>query len=164
MLLVWVLTLQGLLEMHLCAKYKYNNLCQISEHLSTLITETYMERNTGVGLGHTPKCGKIEAIVYHRHAWIQLLVQARKTTWACTATFHKISQFKGVGLGYGRKLYFQCLLKYMVICAFDNLPQFQASWQHRLFTLDMNSFRKWLLFLLPFYSGAPCLFIHYYWW
>jgi hypothetical protein len=28
--------------------------------------------------------------------------------------------FKGVGLGYGRQLCFQCLLKYMVICAFEN--------------------------------------------
>jgi hypothetical protein len=47
------------------------------------------------------------------------------------------------------------------ICAFDNLPQLQAFWQHRLFTLDMNSFRKWLRFHLPFYSGPPCLFISY---
>jgi len=30
----------------------------------------------------------------------------------------------------------------MVICAFENPPQFQASWQHRLFTLDMGSFKK----------------------
>jgi hypothetical protein len=72
-------------------------------------------------------------------------------------------KIKGVGLGYGRQLYFQCLLKYMVICAFDNPPQFQASWQHRLLTLDMKSFKIWLLFLLPFYSGAPSLFISYYW-
>ena len=34
---------------------------------------------------------------------------------------------KGVGLGYGRQLYVQCLLKYMVICAFENPPQLQAS-------------------------------------
>ena len=52
-----------------------------------------------------------------------------------------LQEFKGVGLGYERQLYFQCLLKYMVICAFDNPPQFQASWQHRLFTLDME-FKK----------------------
>jgi hypothetical protein len=31
-------------------------------------------------------------------------------------------QFKGVGLRYGRQLYFHCLLKYMVICAFENPP------------------------------------------
>jgi hypothetical protein len=29
---------------------------------------------------------------------------------------------KGVGLGYGRQLYFRFLLKYMVICAFENHP------------------------------------------
>jgi hypothetical protein len=29
---------------------------------------------------------------------------------------------KGVGLGYGRQLYVRCLLKYMVICAFENHP------------------------------------------
>jgi len=53
----------------------------------------------------------------------------------------------------------------MVICVFDNPPQFQASWQHRLFTLDMDSFFffKWLLFILPLHSCAPCLFISYYW-
>jgi len=51
-------------------------------------------------------------------------------------------QIKGVGLGYGRQLYFQDLLKYMGICAFYNPPQIQASWQHRLFTLDMNSLKK----------------------
>ena len=34
--------------------------------------------------------------------------------------------FKGVGLGYGRQLYFHCLLKYMVISAFENPLQFQA--------------------------------------
>jgi hypothetical protein len=38
-------------------------------------------------------------------------------------------------------------------------PQFQASWQHRLFTLNMGSFKKkWLLFLLSFLNFAPCLF------
>jgi hypothetical protein len=36
-------------------------------------------------------------------------------------------------------------------------PQFQASWQHRLFTLDMGSLKKIPLFLLSFQSGAPCL-------
>jgi hypothetical protein len=37
-------------------------------------------------------------------------------------------------------------------------PQFQAFWQHKLFTLDMGSLKKiLLLFLLPFYSCAPCL-------
>jgi hypothetical protein len=30
----------------------------------------------------------------------------------------------------------------MVICAFDNPPKIQASWQHRLFTLDMDSLNK----------------------
>ena len=29
---------------------------------------------------------------------------------------------KGVGLGYGRQLYVRFLLKYMVICAFENHP------------------------------------------
>jgi hypothetical protein len=45
-------------------------------------------------------------------------------------------------MGYGRQLYFQDLLKYIVICAFDNPPQIQASWQHRLLTLDMDSLTK----------------------
>jgi len=57
---------------------------------------------------------------------------------------------KGVGLGYGTQLYFQCLLKYMVICAFDSPPQFQASWQHRLFTLDMDSLKKMTPFPFTF--------------
>jgi hypothetical protein len=71
--------------------------------------------------------------------------------------------FKGVGLGYGRQLYFQCLLKYMVVCALDNPPHFQASWQQRLFTLDMDSLTTNDLFsLLPFYRCIPCLFISYY--
>ena len=29
------------------------------------------------------------------------------------------------------------LLKYMVICVFENHHQFQSSWKHNLFTLDM---------------------------
>ena len=40
-------------------------------------------------------------------------------------------------------------------------PQFQASWWQRLFTLDIASEKKWLLFLLPFHSCAPCIFISY---
>jgi hypothetical protein len=39
-------------------------------------------------------------------------------------------------------------------------PQFQASRWQRLFTLDMASLKKWLLFLLPFHSCA-CIFISY---
>ena len=35
-------------------------------------------------------------------------------------------------------------------------PQFQASWQHRLLTLDMGSLNQLPLFLLSFQSGAPC--------
>jgi hypothetical protein len=66
------------------------------------------------------------------------------TTFLLKFALHR--HFKGVGLEYGRQLYFHCLLKYMVICAFENPPQFQASWQHRLFTLDMSS----LIFVYPF--------------
>jgi hypothetical protein len=40
-------------------------------------------------------------------------------------------------------------------------PQFQASSWQRLLTLDMASYKKWLLFLLPFHSCAPCIFISY---
>ena len=43
--------------------------------------------------------------------------------------------FMGVGLGYGWQLHFH-------ICVFENPPQFQASLQHRLFTLDMGSLKK----------------------
>ena len=39
-------------------------------------------------------------------------------------------------------------------------PQFQASRWQRLFTLDMASLKKLLLFLLPFHSCA-CIFISY---
>ena len=59
----------------------------------------------------------------------------------------KYERLQGVDLEYERQLYFQCLLKYMVFCAFDNPPQFQASWQHKLFTLDMGSLKKWPPFL-----------------
>jgi hypothetical protein len=38
-------------------------------------------------------------------------------------------------------------------------PQFQASWQHRLFTLDMGSLTKNDSF--SFYNFAPCLYISY---
>ena len=74
--------------------------------------------------------------------------------------FQKPNKLKGVGLGYGRQLYFQCLLKYMVICAFDNPPQFQASWQHRLFTLDMGSLKKNDSF--SFYLSIAVLFVFIY--
>ena len=51
----------------------------------------------------------------------------------------------------------------MIICAFENPPQFHASWWQRLFTLDMatSQLKKWLIFLLPFHSCAPCIFISY---
>ena len=66
------------------------------------------------------------------------------TTFLLKFALH--GHFKGVGLEYSRQLYFHCLLKYMVICAFENPPQFQASWQHRLFTLDISS----LIIFYPF--------------
>jgi hypothetical protein len=38
-------------------------------------------------------------------------------------------------------------------------PQFQASWQHRLFTLDMGSLKKMtpfpFTFLILFYKSSP---------
>ena len=68
--------------------------------------------------------------------------------------------FKGVGLGYGRQLYFQCLLKYMVVCALDNPPQFQASWQQRLFTLDMDSLTTMTYFL--FYLSIDVFLVFLY--
>jgi len=62
--------------------------------------------------------------------------------------YSSIPPIKGAGLGYGRTLYFHCLLKYMVICAFENPLQFQTSWQHILFTLDMDNLKK----------NTPCSF------
>ena len=48
----------------------------------------------------------------------------------------------------------------MVICAFKNPSQFQASWQHRLFTLDMGSVKKNYPF--SFYLSIAVLLVFLY--
>ena len=45
----------------------------------------------------------------------------------------------------------------MIICAFDSLPQFQVSWQHRLFTLDMDSLNFFYSF--SFYLSIAVLLV-----
>jgi hypothetical protein len=54
------------------------------------------------------------------------------------------------------KLYICCIL-YMIICAFDSPPQFQISWQHRLFTLDMDSLKK--IYSFSFYLSIAVLLV-----
>ena len=68
---------------------------------------------------------------------------------------------KGVGLRYGRLLYFQCLLKYMIICAFENPPSIPNFLVTKIVYIGYGQLKKWLLFLLPFHSCAPCIFIFY---
>ena len=48
--------------------------------------------------------------------------------------------YKGVGLGYGRWLHFHCLLKYMVICAFENPPSIPRFLATQIVYIDMGSF------------------------
>jgi hypothetical protein len=65
-------------------------------------------------------------------------------------------QFKEVGLGYGRYLYFQCLLKYMSIRAFGNSPSIPSLLLTKIVYIGYNQIKKWLLFLLPVHSYGPC--------
>ena len=68
---------------------------------------------------------------------------------------------KGVGLRYGRLLYFQCLIKYMIICAFENPPSIPNFLVTKIVYIGYGQLKKWLLFLLPFHSCALYIFISY---
>jgi predicted acetyltransferase len=57
-------------------------------------------------------------------------------------TKNSFFRLKGVGLGYGRQLYFHCLLKYMVICVFENSPSIPSFLVTQMFTLDMGVLKK----------------------
>jgi hypothetical protein len=54
----------------------------------------------------------------------------------------KIMRLKDVGLGYGRQLYFHCLLKYMVICAFENSPSIPSFLATQIVYIGYGSFKK----------------------
>ena len=81
----------------------------------------------------------------------------KKNTECTTWDLHL---FKGVGLGYGRQLYFHCLLQYMVICAFENSPSIPSFLATQIVSIGYGQFKKQrLLFLLPFHSCAPCFLL-----
>ena len=46
----------------------------------------------------------------------------KSNTYILLIVVDQTKTLQGVGLGYGRQLYFQCLLKYLVICAFEDSP------------------------------------------
>ena len=54
----------------------------------------------------------------------------------------KKKSFKDVGLGYGRHLYFQCLLKYMVICAFENHPSIPSFLETQIVYIGYEQLKK----------------------
>ena len=73
----------------------------------------------------------------------------------------KFMVLKGVDLGYGRQLYFQCLLKYMVICAFENPSKIPSILATQIVYIGYGQFKKNdSLFLLPFHSCALVVFIN----
>ena len=90
-------------------------------------------------------------------------VRHRRFRWVKLSNFSNLRSLrwvKGVGLGYGRQLYFHCLLKYMVICAFENSPSILSFLEtQKVYIRYGQILKKWLFFLLPFYNFAPCLFI-----
>ena len=64
-------------------------------------------------------------------------------------------ELKGVGLGYRRQLYFHCLLKYMVICAFENSPSIPSFLATQIVYIRYGQFKKndsisFYLFILVF--------------
>ena len=71
-----------------------------------------------------------------------------------------LQEFKGVGLGYERQLYFQCLLKYMVICAFENpssIPSFLAT---QIVYIGYGQFKK--KYSVSFYLSIAVLLVFLY--
>jgi hypothetical protein len=101
---------------------------------------------------------------YHTFLNPQLLLKhalKNNKTYTFHSTWHQVVylwfiSFKVVGLGYGRYLYFQCLLKYMIICAFENSPSIPSFLVTKIVYIGYGQLTKWLLFLLPFHSCAPC--------
>jgi hypothetical protein len=87
----------------------------------------------------------------------------------CICLFYLQVGWWGGGVVWGRlylinslqKLYFQCLLKYMIICAFENSPSIPSFMVTKIVYIGYGQLKKWLLFLLPFHSCAPCIFICY---
>jgi hypothetical protein len=59
---------------------------------------------------------------------------------------------------------FQCLLKYMIICAFENSPSIPSFLVTKILYIGYGQLKKWLLFLLPYHSCVPCIFISYCCW
>ena len=68
------------------------------------------------------------------------VVSTSALTWFISYTFHRV--LKGVGLGYGRQLYFHFLLKYMVICAFENPPSIPSFLATQIVYIRLGSLKK----------------------
>jgi hypothetical protein len=51
----------------------------------------------------------------------------------------------------------------MIICAFENSPSIPSFLVTKIVYIGYSQLKKWLLFLLPFHSCAPCIFISYCW-
>jgi hypothetical protein len=49
----------------------------------------------------------------------------------------------------------------MIICAFENSPSIPSFLVTKIVYNGYGQLKKWLLFLLPFHSCAPCIFISY---
>jgi hypothetical protein len=59
-------------------------------------------------------------------------------------------RFKGVGLRNGRQLYVQCLLKYIVICAFENPPSIPSFLITQIVYIGYGQFKKMTPFPFTF--------------
>ena len=53
------------------------------------------------------------------------------------------------------------LWKPLIICAFENSPSIPSFLVTKIVYIGYGQLKKWLLFLLPFHSCAPCIFISY---
>ena len=49
----------------------------------------------------------------------------------------------------------------MIICAFENSPSIPRFLVTKIAYIGYGQLNKWLLFLLPFHSCVPCIFISY---
>ena len=49
----------------------------------------------------------------------------------------------------------------MIICVFENSPSIPNFLVTKIVYIGYGQLKKWLLFLLPFHSCAPCIFISY---
>ena len=72
---------------------------------------------------------------------------------------------KGVVVGYGIQLYLHCLLKYMVICALENIPSIPPSFLGtQIVNIGYGQFKKITPspFILAFYILLLLITVYYY--